>query len=108
MRTWGDGREAGGAKTATDAHRNTCDISELIMVSIDTGFLQKQRADRVPRTLAMAGAHEHPLTGFVRAGHGKGPQVRGREACRCVREGEVGLGRRNLDALVHLHELVGN
>ena len=106
MRTWGDGREAGGAKTATDAHRNTCDISELIMVSIDTGFLQKQRADRVPRTLAMADVPEHPLRVFVHVPHGKDPQIRSRDACRCVREGFVDLRKRHLDALVgHLEDV---
>ena len=67
-----------------------------------------EASHRVPRTLAMADAHEHPLTVFVHAGHGKNPQVRGQEACRCVRDGFVVHGRRNLDELVGRHELVGD
>ena len=67
-----------------------------------------EASHRVPRTLAMADAHEHPLTGFVHAGHGKEPQVRGWEACRCVRVEFRDLGKRNLDALVHVHEVVGD
>ena len=77
------------------------------MVSIDTVFGSEKLARRVPRALAMADAHEHPLTGFVHAGHGKEPQVRGQEACRCVREQFGGHARRNLDGFVNVDEDVG-
>ena len=108
-RDMGDmGGGGGSAKTATEAHGKDWMLSEKTNGVHRHRFELRKTSHRVPRALAMADAHEHPLTVFVHAGHGKNPQVRGQEACRCVRDGFVVHGRRNLDELVGRHELVGD
>ena len=65
-------------------------------------------ADRVPRTLAMADVHEHPLRVSVHVPHGKGTWDRSRNGCGGLRDENLGLGKRHLDATDMLHEVVGD
>ena len=55
----------------------------------------------------MADVPEHPLRVFEHVPHGKDPQDPQSDTCRCVHVEVRDVGKRNLDALNDLHELVG-